>query len=258
MMTISNGSNLVSEKTGGNVQAGGLGRGMLSDPVSRNIQNQIASAQEQLQALSSNEDMTLEEKMKKRQEIQQEITSLNQQLRQHQIQQRKEQREKSASANGLLGESQKAGMEKQGRGLSQTGMQSILSADASLKQAKAQGSIAQRMEGKANVLKVEIKLDKNNTERKEAELADVERKAMDAIAAQADTLADANREIREGMKADRADSKKEKTEKKEEEKTGSGAATEDPKADNEEEALEADTGAMTSQQAGYRPVDVRL
>ena len=37
--------------------------------MSRNIQNQIANAQKQLQELSSNEEMTLEEKMKKRQEF---------------------------------------------------------------------------------------------------------------------------------------------------------------------------------------------
>ena len=62
-----------------------------NDSVSKNIQNQIANAQQKLQDLSSNEEMSLEDKMKKRQEIQQEINNLNQQLRQHQIEQRKEQ-----------------------------------------------------------------------------------------------------------------------------------------------------------------------
>ena len=60
-----------------------------NDSVSKNIQNQIANAQQKLQDLSSNEEMSLEDKMKKRQEIQQEINNLNQQLRQHQIEQRK-------------------------------------------------------------------------------------------------------------------------------------------------------------------------
>lgn len=234
MMTIGSG-NQVSQKAGGNIPAGGLGMGMQTDSVSKNIQNQIASAQEQLQALASNEDITLEEKMKKRQEIQQEITSLNQQLRQHQIQQQKEQREKRASANNQQKESTKPGAEKSGSGLSQAGMQTMLSADTSLKQAKVQGSVAQRMEGRANVLKVEIKLDKTNTERKEAELADVEQKAMDAAAAQASTLADANQEIREGMK--------EEEEKKEQDNVETVGAEE------EEKAL---------QPSNYRPVDVRL
>lgn len=51
-----------------------------------------------MQELSSNEDMTLEEKMKKRQEIQQQISDLNMQLRQHQIEQRKEKQQAKASS----------------------------------------------------------------------------------------------------------------------------------------------------------------
>ena len=54
-----------------------------TDSVAKSIQNQIANAKKQLQELASNKDMQPEEKMKKKQEIQQEINSLNQQLRQH-------------------------------------------------------------------------------------------------------------------------------------------------------------------------------
>ena len=72
-----------------NSQNGGMNRKMATDSVSKNIQNQIANAQNQLQELSANENMSAEEKMKKRQEIQQQITDLNNQLRQHQIEQRK-------------------------------------------------------------------------------------------------------------------------------------------------------------------------
>ena len=64
----------------------GIGQG--ADSYSKNIQNQIADAQKALQELSSNENLTMEEKRQKRQEIQQEIADLNQQLRQHQIEQR--------------------------------------------------------------------------------------------------------------------------------------------------------------------------
>ena len=83
MMTIGNVTG-----TNNNMQAGRSGMNMQTDSVSKNIQNQIANAQKQLKEISSNEDMTMEEKMKKRQEIQQEITTLNQQLRQHQIEKR--------------------------------------------------------------------------------------------------------------------------------------------------------------------------
>ena len=50
---------------GSNTQMGQMGMNQATDSYSRNIQNQIANAQKQLQELSSNEEMTLEEKMKK-------------------------------------------------------------------------------------------------------------------------------------------------------------------------------------------------
>ena len=60
--------------SGANTQAAQIGMNQAMDSYSKNIQNQIANAQKQLQELSSNEEMTLEEKMKKRQEIQQQIS----------------------------------------------------------------------------------------------------------------------------------------------------------------------------------------
>ena len=75
---------------GVNTQMKQMGMNQATDSYSRNIQSQIANAKKQLQELSSNEDMSLEEKMKKRQEIQQQISDLNMQLRQHQMEQRKE------------------------------------------------------------------------------------------------------------------------------------------------------------------------
>ena len=89
---------------GVNTQMKQMGMNQATDSYSRNIQSQIANAQKQLQELSSNEDMSLEEKMKKRQEIQQQISDLNMQLRQHQMEQRKEkQQAKSSSMDDMLG-----------------------------------------------------------------------------------------------------------------------------------------------------------
>ena len=90
-----------------NTQAGGMNMMQANDSVSKNIQNQIANAQKQLQELSSNKEMSIEEKMKKRQEIQQQIADLNNQLRQHQIEQRKEQQAKKSSMDDMLGGSKK-------------------------------------------------------------------------------------------------------------------------------------------------------
>lgn len=76
--------------SGVNTQAGQMGMNQATDSYSRNLKKQIADAKKQLQEFSSNEEMAPEEKMKKRQELQQRINDLNLQLRQHQMEQRRE------------------------------------------------------------------------------------------------------------------------------------------------------------------------
>lgn len=49
---------------GANTPVGGMNMTKATDSVSKNIQNQIANAQKQLQELSANKDMSIEEKMK--------------------------------------------------------------------------------------------------------------------------------------------------------------------------------------------------
>ena len=192
---------------GANTQNGGMNMLQANDSVSKNIQNQIANAQKALQELSANKDMSMEEKMKKRQEIQQQITELNQQLRQHQIEQRKEQHAKKSSMEDMLGGSkQKASkVEKQNAGLSQASMRAMISSDSALEQARVQGGVASKMDGRAGVLEVEIKLDMargNDVEAKKEELAEVQEKAINAETAQMNTLAEANKEIEEAAKAE--------------------------------------------------------
>lgn len=193
--------------SGANTQAAQIGMNQAMDSYSKNIQNQIANAQKQLQELSSNEEMTLEEKMKKRQEIQQQISDLNMQLRQHQIEQRKEQQSKGASMDDMLGGNRTAAKSgNKGSALSQASMQAMISADSSMKQAKVQGSVATQMQGRANVLKAEIK-QSGSTEAKEAELADLEQKAVNATASQMNTLAEANKAVSEAAAAERTEKK---------------------------------------------------
>lgn len=200
---------------GANTQAGGMNM-KATDSVSKNIQNQIANAQKQLQEIAANKDMGIEEKMKKRQEILQEITDLNNQLRQHQMELRKEQQAKGSSMNDMLGGSTKSVPKagKQSTGLSQASMKAIISADSAMAQARVQGSVATQMEGRAGVLESEIKLDSargGNVEAKKEELAEVQEKMEAAQEAQLNTLADANKELEEAAKADQ---KAEKTEDK--------------------------------------------
>jgi len=283
----------INGTNGANTQMVQMGMNQAADSYSKNIQNQIANAQKQLQEISSNEDMTLEEKMKKRQEIQQQISDLNMQLRQHQIEQRKEkQQAKGSSMDDMLGGTGNTGSAKAGNkntGLSQASMTAMISADTSIKQAKVQGSVAASMEGRANVLKAEVKQDGGNVEAKKKEIAELEQKAENATASQMNTLAEANKTMEEAAEAERNDnkaseSKEEKTDRAENttEKTAESGADGEKAKDGESgvgvqagaaENVQRDDGtqaenaqpvetaipeAATAQAAVYTHVDVRL
>ncbi len=62
------------------------------DTVSKNIENEIFGLQRRMKELSSNEELSAEEKGKKRQEFRQEISKLNIELRQHQAELGREKR----------------------------------------------------------------------------------------------------------------------------------------------------------------------
>ena len=268
---------------GANTQIGGMNMMQSNDSVSKNLQSQIANAQKQLQELSANKEMSLEEKMKKRQEIQQQIADLNNQLRQHQIEQRKEQQAKKSSMNDMLGGSKQAAPKagNQGTGLSQqcmnaSTMRAMISADSAMAQAKVQGSVATKMEGRAGVLEAEIKLDQargGDAEKKKEELAEVQQKAVQAESAQMNTLADANKELEAAAKADqqaeKTDDKDKKTDKKDavsnEKEDTTVAETEEPKTTD----VKAATDTVNANAVGnvevsvpeavtYTHVDVRL
>lgn len=246
-------------------QTGQPGINPAEDSCSRTIKNQIANAQKQLQELSSRNDVTPEEKMKKRQEIQREISSLNMQLRQHQVEQRKEkQQAKDTSADKTADRAKNAAKPKTGNnnpGLSQANMTAMLSADNSLRQAKAQGSTASKMEGKAGVLKAEIKLDAgrgSSVEKKKEELADVEQKAQDAAASQLSTLADANRTLKDAANEDNSSKKQDRAEEadKSDKAETAGEAGKSGKAETAGEAGKTEKHG-TSEEADSRDADVR-
>lgn len=261
-------------KSTDSISANQTGMGLM-DSVSKSIQKQIANAQKQLQDLSSNEEMPAEEKMKKRQEIQKTISDLNNQLRQHQIEVRQEkQQAKKSSSQEEKGIQRKGSSEKTGRkqtGLSQASMQAMISADTSMKQAQVQGGVAAKMEGKANVLETEIKLDSGrgaSVEKKQEELAETKQKMQDAEASQISSLADANQAVEEAAKSDQTVKEKEDSKK---EKKSESALQEDGKdqsvSDIEKEHL--DTEGTTSettikakeeiqQGLSYIPIDIRL
>ena len=143
---------------------GPMGMSQGTDVVTRNIQRQIAEVEKRLQELSEKDDMTPEEKMKRRQELQQQISDLNNQLRQHQIEQRREQqqRQQDNSMDDLLGGSPSHGTKAakgQKTGMSQKSMKAMVQAGAAMDLAKNQEQVAVKLEGQARVLGGEIKQD---------------------------------------------------------------------------------------------------
>lgn len=251
---------------GAGMQAGAIGKGQAEDAVSKRLQQQIDDAQKKLQEISANSDMSTEEKMKMRQEIQKEIADLNSQLRQHQIELRKKETEEAkkrqaenASAAEQPSRSQKGKNDAADVQISAEGMQAMISADGAMKQAKVQGSVANAMEGRANVLEIEIQLDGargGDTSAKEAQLADARQTAQEATASQMSTLAEARETSAEANKssADTAGTKKDdvkETEKKEQEEKESAVSGSENKDDSSEEGNAASG-------VSYAPVDVRL
>ena len=126
------------------------------DSFSINIKNEIARKQKEQQEISSNKSLSAEEKMKKRQEIQRQINDLYNQLRQHQIEQRREKQQAEMSAGNNRAA---ANEDKQTAGLSQASMESMISADSAMAQAKVQGRAVTGMEGRIRGLKAEIRQD---------------------------------------------------------------------------------------------------
>lgn len=167
------------------------------DSVSKNIQNEISNVQRKRQELSSNEDISVEDKLKKRQEMQQEISRLNTQLRQRQAEMRREKQKdllseemkkdsgKTKEAEAKKAEAKKAETkeareaketgkaeretkeekgketekEKKSADISGMGMKEVAAADIALQQARSRRNVISGMENGIEILKGEIRQD---------------------------------------------------------------------------------------------------
>lgn len=182
-----------------------------TDMYTKNIQQEIMDTQKKMQDISSDEKMSVEEKMKKRQELQQEISDLNNQLRQHLAEKQKEQQREQKKVESQAASAQTKGTNTQGTGMgiSGTGMSAMISAGTSLKQAQSHDSVKVKLEGRAGVLRAEIKQDapRGNVEAKERELAEIEKKVSDVSYAQMSSLKGANQVMKEAAKVEVSDEK---------------------------------------------------
>lgn len=169
------------------------------DSYSKSLQEQINNAKEQLQSLGEDKEMSIDEKIKKRQEIQKQITDLQNQLRQYQIEQKKENRQnKGSSMEDMLGGKQTAKSSKAAKGISTASIKALISADSAMNQVEAEGVVKANLKGEAGILETEIKLDSargKDVEKKQEELAVLEARNRDIESAQMEVLNRADKEL---------------------------------------------------------------
>lgn len=199
------------------------------DSLTRSLKKQIARLQENLQKLSENSDLSMEEKMKRRQELMRQIADLNNQLRMHELELQREKQnnnaqrqEEQASAKRAEGEPGAAlgNGKKPGTGLSQASMQAMISAGNTFDQAKVHGRVVRQLEARKKVLAAEISQDsKGNTEAKQQELSELEQRQGAAEEKKAKLLGEAGRVQKEAKNREEGRTEEdEEAKKKEEEK----------------------------------------
>lgn len=200
------------------------------DSLTRSLKKQIARLQENLQKLSENSDLSMEEKMKRRQELMKQIADLNNQLRMHELELQRQKQNSNAKSQEEQASAKKAENEpgaalgngkKQGTGLSQASMQAMISAENTFDQAKVHGSVVRQIEARKKVLASEISQDsKGNTEAKQKELSELEQTEAAANEKRAELLGKAGRaqkearDKEEGRTDEDEDAKKKEEEKK--------------------------------------------
>ena len=186
-----------------------------SDPETKNYQNQIASAQSQLQKLSSDNNISQEEKAEKRKEIQKQIMELNNMLREHKMEMRREKQQKAAEASKERQKQEeqqqqvnvadvKEELELQPEKMSSNHMKAMVSADASLERARVQDSVAGGLERRISVLEGEIRQSAETggyVEGKKEEIESLENKVVKISGSKMGTLGSAVQEIRQVSQA---------------------------------------------------------
>lgn len=251
----------VNGTSGVNISASAIGMdagvGEQADPMVRDLQRQIEDLQNRMKELSSDPKLTAEMKSKKRQELQKQISDLEVQLRQRQMEVKREEvmkRQENYSMDEMLGTKQqtkKSG--KQNAGLSAGSMEAMISADASVKQADVNGSVARKMEGRTGVLEAEIKQDSAMSAApsgKEEALAEAQAKANEATSAQMGALAQANQAAEKANETDKNRST-DKTDENDESKS------DDKASDGTGNTFDTEQPGVPFSR-GYQPVDVKL
>ena len=171
-----------------------------TDSETKSIQNEITSQSQRLNRLSSDSEMSAEEKAKKRQEIQKEIAELNRKLRMLRMEQKeedkkaqeeqeaktsvikeqiaetsKEETENKSSENGLKDSEKEDALEQlEKTSIPPQNIKKLLEAGTLLQKERIQQSVSHKETSAENILEAEIKSDKlygTDTSAKEEKLA---------------------------------------------------------------------------------------
>lgn len=143
-------------------------------PEENALQKQIEAKQQELQSLSENKEMDPKQKLEKKKEIEAELADLNNQLQQKRTERLQgKEPEKTEPASGQT-------RKRDGFSEESQRMDSLLSADRSVKAAAQLNGASDKLAGKARVLRTEAKLDAsrgNSAEKKIAQASELEHRA---------------------------------------------------------------------------------
>ncbi len=198
----------------GSIQAANSMAGMqisgarAADSVGKNIESKISDTQKKMQELSAKDEqeISVEEKMKKRQELQQELAKLNAELRQHHEEIDREQRKRLLTEQKQ--EDSTAKEDDAEDGVIFQGSKAMNAADDSLEQVKSRGIVLARIEDGIAILKGEIKQDEargENVEKKQQELEKQEEKARKAAESQFSALGKAAQTMADAVQTDKTE-----------------------------------------------------
>lgn len=149
------------------------------DNEAKNLQTQLANKEQRLQRLTSDSELTAEEKAKERQEIQQQIAELNRKLKLLQMEQKekaeeaaKKQEQKAVLQEEMNAENTVKVSEEEAEESTKEqeekreelnppvqNLQQMLAADSYVQQERVQSSVDRKKSGQENVLEAEIQSD---------------------------------------------------------------------------------------------------
>lgn len=200
-----------------------------TDTVAQGLQRQIQRTEEQIAKLSEQENLTPEEKQKKKKELEEKLNSLKQQLQQHEIEKKKaEQEEKTRKIQEELEKKEAERREQRGEeernGMSNAGMHAMIFAGKSMEQANAIHRVKTSMEGEAHRLKGAIAAEESrggDVSELKSQLGELEGRIGEVTADIVKKYGEANQKMKQAAEMDkkRNDKMKDEETKTEETKT---------------------------------------